>query len=137
MRQFSFRRKVLFLAVALVMAMQLVTLFPVLNAIRTDGDDRTEQTVGLAGVLFDEYIHNRNEQLLTTVNALVSDFGFKQAVATRDHATIRSALLNQAGRVKATVAVLLDLDGRIEVSSTDDGLSPIGTSFTPLPEGAA
>ena len=83
MRQFSFRRKVLLLAVALVMAMQLVTLFPVLNAIRSDVDERTQEKVGLAGVLFDEYIHNRNEQLLTTVNALVSDFGFKQAVASR------------------------------------------------------
>src|SRR5262245_33906186 len=138
MRQFSFRRKVLLLAVALVMAMQLVTLFPVLNAIRTDVDERTEQTVGLAGVLFDADIHNRNEQLLTTVNALVSDFGFKQAVATgEDHATIRSALLNQAGRVGATVAVLLDLDGRVVVSSTDDASSTVGSGFTPLPEGAA
>ena len=137
MRQFSFRRKVLLLAVALVMAMQLVTLFPVLNAIRSDVDERAQEKVGLAGVLFDEYIHNRNEQLLTTVYALVSDFGFKQAVATGDHATIRSALLNQAGRVRATVAVLLDLDGRVEVSSTDDGVSTIGSGFTPLPEGAA
>ena len=135
MRQFSFRRKVLLLAVALVMAMQLVTLFPVLNAIRSDVDERSQQTVGLAGVLFDEYIHNRNEQLLTTVNALVSDFGFKQAVATGDHATIRSALLNQANRVRATVAVLLDLDGRVEASSTDDALAPVGSGFTPLPEG--
>src|SRR4029079_3321807 len=137
MRQFSFRRKVLLLAVALVMAMQLVTLFPVLNAIRSDVDERAQEKVGLAGVLFDEYIHNRNEQLLTTVYALVSDFGFKQAVASGDHATIRSALLNQAGRVRATVAVLLDLDGRVEVSSSDDAVSAIGSGFTPLPEGAA
>src|SRR5262249_44056227 len=53
------------------------------------------------------------------------------------HATIRSALLNQAGRVGATVAVLLDLDGRVEVSSTDDPSPAIGSGFTPLPEGAA
>ena len=118
MRQFSFRRKVLLLAVALVMAMQLVTLFPVLNAIRADVDERTQKTVGLAGVLFDEYIHNRNEQLLTTVNALVSDFGFKQAVATgEDHATIRSALLNQAWPVPEdlrTVLLCRNRDSHIE-----------------------
>ena len=136
MRQFSFRHKVLLLAVALVMAIQLVALFPVLNAIRSDVDERAQQTVGLAGVQFDEYMHNRAEQLLTTVNVLVSDYGFKQAVASRDHRdhpTIRSALINHAGRVHATVAVLFDADGNVVVSSTDDALS----GFTPLREGAS
>jgi len=137
MRQFSFRHKVLLLAVALVMAIQLVTLFPVLNAIRTDVDERAQQTVGLAGIQFDEYKHNRAEQLLTTANVLVSDYGFKQAVASGDHPTIRSALINHAARVHATVAVLLDLDGRVEVSSTDDALSAIGSALTPLPGGAS
>ena len=137
MRQFSFRHKVLLLAVALVMAIQLVTLFPVLNAIRSDVDERAQRTVGLAGILFDEYKHNRAEQLLMTVNVLVSDYGFKQAVASGDHPTIRSALINHAARVHATVAVLLDLDGSVEVSSTDDAVSTIGSALTPLPEGAS
>ena len=45
MKQFSFRHKVLLLAVALVMAIQLVALFPVLNAIKNDVDQRARQTV--------------------------------------------------------------------------------------------
>ena len=57
-------------------------------------------------MLFDEYMRNRAEQLLTTVNVLVSDYGFKQALAGGDQATIRSALINHAGRVGATVAAL-------------------------------
>jgi diguanylate cyclase (GGDEF)-like protein len=137
MRHFSFRHKVLLLAVALVTAIQLVTLFPVLDAIRSDVDERTQQTVGLAGVQFDEYMHNRTEQLLTTVNVLVSDYGFKQAVASRDHPTIRSALINSAGRVRAPVAVLFDPDGNVVASSTDDALSAIGSGFAPLREGAS
>lgn len=135
MKQFGFRHKVLLLAVALVMTVQLLTLFPVLNAIKRDIDNQAGQTVGLAGALFDEYMHNRADQLLTTVNVLVQDYGFKQAVATRDHATIRSALLNHARRVGATVAMLLDLDGAVEVATTD---SPdYGAGFTPLPHGAS
>ncbi|HET8698993.1 MAG TPA: hypothetical protein VFO94_16030, partial [Gammaproteobacteria bacterium] len=106
MRQFSFRHKVLLLAVALVMAIQLVALFPVLNAIKNDVDQRARKTVELAGVLFDETIHNRAEQLQTMVDALVADYGFKQAVAGGDRETIRSALDNQAKRARATVAVL-------------------------------
>jgi diguanylate cyclase (GGDEF)-like protein len=132
MKHFSFRHKVLMLAVAIVLASQILTLFPVLDAIKRDVDERAQQTVGLAGVLFDEWVRNRDDQLFTTVNVLVQDYGFKQAVAGGDHATIRSALVNHAGRVRATVAVLLDLDGRVEVSSTDAVPDFV---FTPLPQG--
>ena len=86
MTQFSFRHKVLVLAVALIMATQLVTLFPVLDAIKRDADAQAKKSVGLAAVLLDEYMRNRGVQLLTTVNVLVSDFGFKQAAAGGDHA---------------------------------------------------
>ena len=134
MKQFGFRQKVLFLAVALVMASQLVTLFPVLNAIRRDVDAQAQATVSLAGVLFDEYMRNRADQLLTTVNVLVSDYPFKQAVAGGDQATIRSALINHAGRVGATVAALLDLDGAVIVSSSEES-GAYGAGFTPLPQG--
>ncbi len=120
MKQVGFRHRVLVLAVALVVATQLVILFPVLDLIKRDVDQQAERTVGLAGALFDEYMHNRAEQLTTTVNVLVSDYGFKQAVATGDKPTIRSALRNHSGRVGATVAALLDLDGSVVVSSAPE-----------------
>ncbi|HZF27963.1 MAG TPA: EAL domain-containing protein [Gammaproteobacteria bacterium] len=119
MRQFSFRHKVLLLAVALVMAIQLVALFPVLNAIKADVDQRARQTVELAGVLFDENMRNRTEVMRTTASVLVADYGFKSAVAGGDHPTIQTALANSARRVGATVALLLDLDGNVIVCSTD------------------
>ena len=68
-------------------------------------------------------------QSTTTVNVLVSDYGFKQAVASGDHPTIRSALVNHAARVRATVAVLLDPDGRVWVSSTDDDAAMYAAGF--------
>jgi diguanylate cyclase (GGDEF)-like protein len=121
MRRFGFKQRILLLAVALVVATQLITLFPILNLIRGDSEAQAERTVGLAGVLFDEYIHNRAEQLLTTVDVLVKDFGFREAVVSGDDdATIRSVLSNHARRVGAPVAALLDLDGRVTVSAGPD-----------------
>ena len=121
MKQYGFRHRILLLAVALVVATQLIVLFPVLDLIKRDSAAQAERTVGLAGVLFDEYMHNRADQLLTTVNVLVSDYGFKQAVVSRgDAATIQSVLRNHANRVGASVAALLDLDGTVIVSSTAD-----------------
>ena len=121
MKHYGFRHRILLLAVALVVATQLIVLFPVLDVIKRDSEAQADRTVGLAGVLFDEYMHNRAENLLTTVNVLVSDYGFKQAVASGgDQATIRSVLRNGANRVRASVAVLLDPDGNVIVSSTAD-----------------
>jgi diguanylate cyclase (GGDEF)-like protein len=137
MKQYGFRHRILLLAVALVVATQLVTLFPILNLMRRDSTAQAERTVGLAGVLFDEYMHNRAEQLLTTVNVLVSDYGFKQAVASGDdEATIRSALRNHASRVGAAVAAWRDLDGNVIMSSTSDEQLTPGVPFAPLEDGA-
>src|SRR5512147_180225 len=120
MKQFGFRHKILLLAVALVVATQLVSLFPILDLMRRDADEQARRTVGLAGVLFDEFMRSRADQLLTTVNVLASDYGFKQAVASGDQSTIRSALRNTAARAGATVALLLDLDGAVLVSSNGE-----------------
>jgi diguanylate cyclase (GGDEF)-like protein len=122
MKQYGFRHRILLLAVALVVTTQLIVLFPVLDLIKRDSAVQADRTVGLAGVLFDEYMHNRAEQLQTTVNILASDYGFKQVVASGvDEATIRSVLRNHASRIPdARVAALLDPDGRVVVSSTVD-----------------
>ncbi len=129
MQRFNFRQKVLLLAVALVMAIQLLTLFPVLHAIKRDADARARQSVDLAGIVFEEFIHNRAAQLRTTAGVLVSDFGFKQAVASGDKATIRSALVNHAARAGARGALLLDLDGNVIASSSDRSWPSAGVDF--------
>ena len=67
MKQYGFRHRILLLAVALVVATQLIVLFPVLDLIKRDSAAQADRTVGLAGVLFDEYMHNRADQLETTV----------------------------------------------------------------------
>ncbi len=122
MKQYGFRHRILLLAVALVVATQLVMLFPVLDLIKRDSAEQAERTVGLAGALFDVHMRNREETLFRTVNVLVSDFPFKQAVTTGgDEETIRSVLRNHATRVDASVAALLSLDGQVQVSSTADG----------------
>jgi diguanylate cyclase (GGDEF)-like protein len=130
MKQFRFRHRILLLAVALVVATQLVTLFPILDLMRRNADEQARRTVGLAGALFDEFTRSRADQLLTTVNVLAQDYGFKQAFATGDPATIRSVLRNHASRAGATVALLLDLGGKVTVSSNGD--ERYGAGFTPL-----
>jgi diguanylate cyclase (GGDEF)-like protein len=127
MPRYSFRQRVLVLAAVLVTSIQLLTLVPVLNAIKADVEDRARQSVTIGAAVFEEFMLNRTEQLRTTVDVLASDFGFKQVVAGSDTNTIRSALVNHSARVDADIALLLDLDGKV-VASFSVGNSELETS---------
>lgn len=113
----TFRKRVLLLTTMLVAAVQLSTLLPVLNAVKADVEQRARQTAAISGAVFDEFMRNRTDQLRTTVDVLVSDFGFKQATAGADTETIRSVLANHSARIDADIALLLDLDGNVLATS--------------------
>tara|TARA_R110001592_G_scaffold10098_1_gene52567 strand:- start:8322 stop:10679 length:2358 start_codon:yes stop_codon:yes gene_type:complete len=71
---------------------------------------------------------NRSSLLFSTADVLTADFGFKQAVASRDQPTIESALNNHGQRISADLMVLLSLEGET-LASTFSQLS-VGATFT-------
>ena len=116
MKQTGFRRKVLVLVIALVAATQVVTLFPVLDLVRGATDEQARDMLDLAGKVLDEYLRGRAAAIAPAVNTLTQDYGFKSVVATADVPTIRSMLESHSARVAASAALLVDLEGRIEVT---------------------
>lgn len=113
----SFRQKVVLLAVLLVAVIQVGTLIPVLSAVKRNVDSQADRSVRLAGLVFDEFIRSRTDQLTTTVDVLVADFGFRNAVASGDKPTLRTVLDNHAARAGTDTAVVFDLDGNALVST--------------------
>lgn len=69
-----------------------------------------------------EALYSRGSQLESAAVVLTSDFGFKEAVATADSATLLSALENQRARIRADLIIVLDPDGN-PLSSTTGALS--------------
>lgn len=67
--------------------------------------------------VFERLLDMRGRQLRDGVQVLVADFGFKEAVASGDTLTLQSAMTNQAARINASEAMLLDLDGNVLASS--------------------
>ncbi|MDF1763371.1 MAG: EAL domain-containing protein [Oleibacter sp.] len=65
-------------------------------------------------------VHNHQEQLIQNAEVLTSDFGFKQAVAMADKATLSSMLSNHGQRINAELMFILDLSGNIVASSAYD-----------------
>lgn len=94
---------------ALYFSVRLVTE----SAVSTQAADRLES--GLR--VFERLLDMRGRQLRDGVQVLAADFGFKDAVASGDTLTLQSAMANQAARINASEAMLLDLNGKVLASS--------------------
>lgn len=113
----KFRRKIVLLAIALVVVVQSITLSLVLTIFKADSEATTRRSVAVAGAVFDEYVQNRSDQLQTAASVLVADFGFREAVATGEPETIRSMLENHTARIEASLGLLIDPQGHIIAST--------------------
>jgi diguanylate cyclase (GGDEF)-like protein len=77
--------------------------------------------------VFEGLLEMRGKRLRDAVQLLSADFGFRDAVASADSATIRSVLLNHGARINANDMFLLGMDGTV-LSSTVAQI-PEGTPF--------
>jgi len=107
----NFRTKVVAIAVVLVTAIQIGTLVPVLNEVRSEQAKQANRSLDLAGRIYDQYMQSRSELLELNVSTIVLDFPFRTAVGDGDARTMRSVLENHAGRAGIATAAVFDLDG--------------------------
>ena len=66
-----------------------------------------------SGTVFDRVWTQRADELRGSASLLSRDFGFREAVASRDEATIGSALENLRVRLGIDMAFIMGVDGRI------------------------
>jgi diguanylate cyclase len=86
------------------------------SAVRSQAN--TQLDVGTR--VFERLLEVRGRRLADGVQLLAADFGFRDAVASRDSATIRSVLLNHGKRINASDMILLSMDGKVLASTLDD-----------------
>lgn len=85
------------------------------EAVRSQAGEQLQ----LGARLFERLLDTRGRRLRDGVQLLAADFGFRDAVASGDSATIRSALLNHGARINASDMFLLGLDGKVMASTVD------------------
>ncbi|MDY7561664.1 EAL domain-containing protein [Pseudomonas sp. 10B1] len=93
------------------------------NAVRIQAEEQLE--VGTR--VFQSLLDIRGRQLRDGVQLVAADFGFRDAVASGDSATIRSVLLNHGARINASDMFLLSMDGKVLASTVDQ--IPEGSQF--------
>ena len=104
---------------------QLVTMFAVMRTVEADVVSRAHESLVIGSEVVAEFLASRGEQLSTSVKVLSSDFGLKEAAATGDADTIQSALDNHSQRVRADLAMLVDLDGKLTAGTVDTESLPV------------
>lgn len=104
----SYLVKVLVLLLGLVMILEASSYVATRLVIHDAVTNNARQELQRGGELFKQLMQSQAEQLALSVSVLIDDFGFKEAVATGDAATIRSALTNHAARINADLGVVFD-----------------------------
>ncbi|MEO6225672.1 MAG: EAL domain-containing protein [Sphingomicrobium sp.] len=102
----------LFAAVMLVVSAALSTL------IAGSAARQVASQLQSSGAVYDRLWQQRAGELQNGAQLLARDFGFREAVATGDRATVQSALGNSAARLKVRSAFIVTADGH-EAGATD------------------
>tara|TARA_R110000868_G_scaffold25848_3_gene100249 strand:- start:22434 stop:24770 length:2337 start_codon:yes stop_codon:yes gene_type:complete len=78
---------------------------------------QAREQLDVGSLVFQQLLEVRGRQLHDAVQVLAADFGFKDAVASGDTETIRSALANHGARINASAVMMLSLGGNLEIST--------------------
>ena len=117
MSRVGLRVRLLATLLLLIVGLQAATSLVVLERTRREAESHAHTQLEAGGRVFERLVGERERQLLSNVAVLVGDFGLRRAVATKDRATVVSALENHGARIRADLAFLIDLDGRIEAAT--------------------
>jgi signal transduction histidine kinase/CheY-like chemotaxis protein len=116
LRPAGFRRlrsKVTFAYLVLFALLLTGILSAVYSSIENNAERAVRQQLEASAVVFDRIWQLRTGELHDSAALLAKDFGFRAAVATRDAATIESALQNLSDRAGVDVAFVVGPDGKV------------------------
>jgi adenylate cyclase len=123
--------------VLLLMAVQLVTFLAIRYAIEQTAQNSLREEMRVGARVFRRLLDQNSQQLVEATSVLTYDFGFREAIATRDRDTIASALRNHAARIRASGMSVIGLDGNYVTDTNDEGNAGKPYPFHDLVERAA
>jgi hypothetical protein len=113
----SFRNQLLALIIGLIIVTQSVTLIAVLARVEGSVAQRATEQLASGSNFIEQLLRFRAAQLASAVGVLAQDFGFREAVASGDKATMQSAADNHMRRIGADLMLLTDRQGKLLTST--------------------
>jgi adenylate cyclase len=109
--------------VVLLAAVQIAAFYFIRQASEQTARASLREDLRVADRVFSRLLSQNSERLVEATRVLSSDYGFRQAIATRESATVLEALRNHAGRVRGSGMALIGLDGMVVGDTLDTGAS--------------
>lgn len=113
----------------------IVVAIAVVTAVTSSARRVVRDELSASGHVYDQIWAGRSEQLRQGAAVLAQDFGFREAVATNDEATIRSALDNLRARQKVAGAMIVGVDGYVTAAGLNPDEASVDTLFRGLESG--
>jgi diguanylate cyclase (GGDEF)-like protein len=123
------RTRIALTFIALLMIVLATALLIVSAANRDNAAREVDRQLDVGALVFKRVLEANRRQLSQAATAVALDYGFREAVATRDTDTLVSALENSGDRIHAAMVVLVSLDGRV-IASTGTSIKA-GKIFEP------
>src|SRR5277367_6809988 len=99
---------------------------------RSNAQREVQRQLDVGASVFSRLLESNRRQLTQAAQAVASDYGFREAVSSRDTDTLVSVLENSGQRIGAAMVVLTSLGG--EVIAASGSHVTAGTPFPLSPE---
>lgn len=119
MRARPLQQKLFLFLLLSLLAVTLAFWITVMVSTNNHVREQIQNNLSVGEKVFIQLLKEREQQLFSSASVLTYDFGFKRAVATKDKATIESALANHGQRIGADLMMVLELDGSLVATSLE------------------
>ena len=136
MRLASLQSRIVVFFLVLLAVVQGVALLLLHHANERNARANIRQELDVGERVFRRLTEQNTARLTQAVEILSLDFAFRQAVATRDLATIQSVLLNHGARIQADKMALLSLNRQVIADTSDPRLAGRAFAYPALLEAA-
>lgn len=127
---FRFQTKLTLIYLALFLGAQVFIVSVIYTQTQSAIRQDVVEQLSASARVFQRIISERVEILRTSSGVLAQDFAFREAIATDDLSTTRSALKNFSARLGTDIAMIMDLDGK-SVASVSNLLLADENTFVP------
>jgi diguanylate cyclase (GGDEF)-like protein len=113
----SLRTRIAVTFLLLLAAVLAAALGAVSATNHSNAEREVQRQLDVGTSVFSRLLESNRRQLTQAAQAVASDYGFREAVATRDTDTLVSVLENSGKRIGAALVVLTSLDGDVIAAS--------------------
>ena len=125
----SLRSRIIFVFLTLILVVQFIGFIAIWFSINKNARVAITEQLGIGEKVLRTVINRRGESLTLSARILATDYGFRQAIASNDRETIKSALDNNGARINSDINMLLSPEGQRLVTS---GSMPFNLTDDPI-----